>query len=85
MSRILVLSLFLASALPALAESVSNPFDAETRGWVYPGHTTDDFGSQLIEPDGSISPGIMPDSLHLSGCGYEIWANAIETKLKELL
>ena len=44
-----------------------------------------DFGSQLIEPDGSISPGIMPDFLHLSERGYEIWANAIEPKLKELL
>ena len=44
MNRILVLTLFLASALPALAESISNPFDTETPGWVYPGHTTDDFG-----------------------------------------
>jgi beta-glucosidase len=44
-----------------------------------------DFGSQLIEPDGSISPGIMPDFLHLSERGYEIWGNAIEPKLKELL
>jgi lysophospholipase L1-like esterase len=44
-----------------------------------------DLGSQLIEPDGSISPGIMPDFLHLSERGYEIWANAIEPKLKELL
>jgi lysophospholipase L1-like esterase len=44
-----------------------------------------DFGPQLIEADGSISPSVMPDSLHLSGCGYEIWAEAIEPKLKELL
>jgi len=44
-----------------------------------------DFGSQLIESDGSISKAIMPDYLHLSGQGYEIWAKAIEPKLKELL
>ena len=44
-----------------------------------------DFGSQLIEQDGSISKAVMPDSLHLSERGYEIWAQAIEPKLKELL
>ena len=44
-----------------------------------------DFGSQLIEGDGSISKDIMPDFLHLSERGYEIWAQAIEPKLKILL
>jgi beta-glucosidase len=44
-----------------------------------------DFGSQLIEADGSIARTIMPDALHLSEKGYEIWAEAIEPKLKELL
>lgn len=44
-----------------------------------------DFGSQLIEADGSISKTIMPDYLHLSEAGYEIWAQALEPKLKELL
>ena len=44
-----------------------------------------DFGSQLIEADGSISKQIMPDALHLTEKGYTIWAEAIEPKLKELL
>ena len=44
-----------------------------------------DFGSQLIEADGSLSKEIMPDALHLSEKGYEIWGAAIEPKLKELL
>jgi lysophospholipase L1-like esterase len=44
-----------------------------------------DFGSQLIEADGSIAKGIMPDYLHLSERGYQIWAEALEPKLKELL
>ena len=44
-----------------------------------------DFGSQLIEADGSLSKEIMPDALHLSDKGYTIWAQAIEPKLKELL
>lgn len=44
-----------------------------------------DFGSQLIEADGSISLTIMRDYLHLTEHGYEIWAQAIEPKLKEIL
>jgi beta-glucosidase len=44
-----------------------------------------DFGSQLIENDGSIAKGIMKDSLHPTEAGYKIWAAAIEPKLKELL
>ena len=44
-----------------------------------------DFGPQLIEADGSIANSVMPDFLHLSEGGYEIWANAIELKLKEWL
>jgi lysophospholipase L1-like esterase len=44
-----------------------------------------DIGSKLIEPDGSISPEMMKDALHPGEKGYEIWAEAIEPKLKELL
>lgn len=44
-----------------------------------------DFGHLLIEPNGKISKVIMPDYLHLSEKGYEIWAEAIESKLAELL
>jgi lysophospholipase L1-like esterase len=44
-----------------------------------------DFGSQLIEADGTISKQIMPDYLHLSEAGYQIWADAMEPTLKELL
>ena len=44
-----------------------------------------DFGSQLIESDGSISKSMMPDYLHPSEAGYKIWAAAIEPKLKEIL
>jgi lysophospholipase L1-like esterase len=44
-----------------------------------------DIGSQLIEPDGSISREMMHDYLHPTALGYEIWAEAMEPKLKELL
>ena len=44
-----------------------------------------DFGSQLIEKDGSISTNIMPDALHPNEAGYRIWAAAMQPKLSELL
>jgi beta-glucosidase len=44
-----------------------------------------DFGSQFIENNGDISPGMMKDALHPGEAGYKIWANAMEPKLKELL
>jgi lysophospholipase L1-like esterase len=44
-----------------------------------------DIGEKFLEPDGSLSPKIMPDYLHLSPRGYEIWAEAINPTLQELL
>jgi beta-glucosidase len=44
-----------------------------------------DIGSQLIEADGSISSEMMRDALHPGEKGYEIWAAAIEPKLKDWL
>jgi len=44
-----------------------------------------DFGSQYVESDGTISKDIMPDALHPNEKGYQIWAKAMEPKLKELL
>lgn len=44
-----------------------------------------DVAPKLMQPDGSLSKEIMPDLLHLSPQGYEIWAEAIEPKVKELL
>lgn len=43
-----------------------------------------EIGDQFLEPDGTISPDIMPDRLHLSKKGYELWAQALEPKLVEL-
>jgi lysophospholipase L1-like esterase len=44
-----------------------------------------DIGEKFLEPDGSLSKNIMPDYLHLSPRGYEIWAEAITPTLKEML
>ena len=37
-----------------------------------------DFGEKFLDPDGSISPEVMPDFLHPSAKGYAIWADAIQ-------
>ncbi len=42
-------------------------------------------GHHFVEDDGTISKAIMPDSLHLSPAGYQIWADAIEGELRELM
>jgi lysophospholipase L1-like esterase len=42
-------------------------------------------GHVFIEDDGSISPEIMPDALHLSAAGYDRWAAAIEPTLARML
>jgi lysophospholipase L1-like esterase len=44
-----------------------------------------DIGPQLIESDGSIARQMMGDALHPGARGYEIWAEAMEPKLKEIL
>ena len=37
-----------------------------------------DFGDKFLQPDGTISREIMPDFLHPSAKGYQIWADAIQ-------
>ncbi len=42
-----------------------------------------DISDVFLQPDGTISKDIMPDALHLSEEGYELWATAIEPWLKD--
>jgi lysophospholipase L1-like esterase len=44
-----------------------------------------DIGDKFLTPDGTLEGSIMPDYLHLSPAGYEIWAKAIEPKVAELM
>lgn len=43
-----------------------------------------DIGHHFLEEDGTLPQSIMPDRLHLNTSGYEIWAESIEPKLREL-
>ena len=44
-----------------------------------------DVGDKLVEPDGSISPAVMPDKLHVAGPGYTRWMEAMGPTLDKLL
>ena len=44
-----------------------------------------DISKTFLQPDGTLSRDIMPDSLHLSPKGYDLWVSAIEPKVKALL
>ena len=44
-----------------------------------------DISDKFLQPDGGLAKEIMPDLLHLSPQGYEIWASSIEPKVAELL
>jgi lysophospholipase L1-like esterase len=44
-----------------------------------------DISGKFLEPDGTISQEVMKDYLHLAPKGFDIWAEAISGKVKELL
>lgn len=44
-----------------------------------------DIGAKFLGADGKIPMEIMPDQLHLSPAGYQIWADAMQPLLTEML
>lgn len=44
-----------------------------------------DIGSAFLAPDGSIPDDVMPDHLHPSAKGYEIWVKAMQPLLDEMM
>lgn len=44
-----------------------------------------DIGPEFPLVDGALTKDVMPDFLHLSSAGYQIWADAIGPKLAELM
>ncbi len=44
-----------------------------------------DIGKNFLQPDDTLTKEIMPDLLHLSPKGYEIWAKAIEPEVAKAL
>ncbi len=44
-----------------------------------------DFGDKFLNPDESMSNDVMPDFLHPSTKGYQIWADAIQPFIDKYL
>jgi lysophospholipase L1-like esterase len=44
-----------------------------------------DAGPGFVDAAGRIKPGLMPDGLHPSGHGYEVWATALRPVLRDAL
>ena len=44
-----------------------------------------DIGDKLMAPDGSLPKEIMPDALHVNHQGYQIWADAMQPLLNEMM
>jgi len=44
-----------------------------------------DVGPAFLAPDGTIPQDVMPDQLHLSPKGYQLWADAMQPLLDEML
>jgi len=44
-----------------------------------------DIGSKFLDPNGELQPDIMADKLHPNQKGYEIWAQAIQGQLAEMM
>jgi lysophospholipase L1-like esterase len=44
-----------------------------------------DIGKEFLDPNGGLSGEIMPDYLHLSATGYDIWGKAIKGDLEKLV
>lgn len=84
-SRILLLGIFPRGAQPAgraRNEQVNALITkyADNRRLVYM-----DIGQGFLQPDGTLTTDIMPDLLHLSTKGYQIWADSINDQVKQML
>ena len=44
-----------------------------------------DYGPNFVQADGTISPRIMPDYLHLTEQGYRIWGDAMQPDIDRLI
>lgn len=44
-----------------------------------------DIGKEFLDPSGGLSGDIMPDYLHLSATGYDLWGKAIKADVERLI
>jgi lysophospholipase L1-like esterase len=90
-TKILFLAIFPCGAKPNV-QRTKNDEASHLAAASIAAHGTDgkyvqflDIGPSFVGKDGMLPASVMPDFLHPSAKGYEIWATAIEAKVKELL
>ncbi len=86
-SKILLLAIFPRDPKPdGRGRMLNNEINALIRGFA-DGEVVHflDIGASLSNPDGTLSPEVMPDWLHLSERGYRLWAEAMNPTLLRLL
>lgn len=64
--------------IPEINADISSLADGKTIFYL-------DLGGKFLAPDGTISKEIMPDFLHLSTAGYNLWADAIVEEIQKLV
>jgi beta-glucosidase len=86
-TKVLLLAVFPRGATPDDALRKKNTAVNETIAKLDDGEHVFflDIGPKFLTADGTLEKAIMPDLLHLSPRGYEIWAESVEPKLTELL
>ncbi len=84
-ARILLLSLFPLGEKPNPGREKRSDVNALISKFAGGSVHYMDISAKFLEPDGTISKAVMHDSLHLGSKGFDIWAEAIGGKVKELL
>jgi lysophospholipase L1-like esterase len=86
-ARILVLGVFPRSARPTdpVRAKIAEINTLASRVADEPDVAFLDISDKFLSSDGTLSTEIMPDLLHLSPKGYQVWADAIEPTVRELL
>ncbi len=86
-SKILLLGIFPRGEKPADAMRQQNEATNALISKYADGQTVQylDISKTFLEADGTLTREVMPDLLHLSEKGYDMWAAAIEPEVKKLL
>jgi beta-glucosidase len=84
-AKVLMLGIFPRGEKPN-AQREKNAKASEIASKVADGTTVKylDIGSKFLDKDGTITKEIMPDFLHLSEKGYQIWAESVEPVVREM-
>ena len=86
-TKVLMLAIFPRGATPEDAMRKQNAATNQLLAGLADGKKVifKDIGNTFLQPDGTLPKEIMPDLLHLNAKGYQMWADAIEPTVKELM